>query len=248
MVVEVEDYFVDYVIFEGEIFKGQYGGGYVVQFDYGVWVMQGDLEVQFVKGYLCFELFGVKLKGGWYLVCFGKLVCQLQWLLFKDDDEFVGDIEVDDLLVDVVEFFLEDLKWLGVGKIVKKRFVIVFVRCIWLKNWVKKVLVFSRVRKGVVLFGLFELQLVKLGDVLFQGEQWVYEIKWDGYCIFVMVVEGNVQFWFRNVLEWIGKIFEICDVVVVLGFILVVLDGEFIVGVGIKEDFNLLQVMFFGEC
>lgn len=46
MAVEVEDHPVDYAAFEGEIPKGQYGGGHVAQFDHGVWATQGDPEAQ----------------------------------------------------------------------------------------------------------------------------------------------------------------------------------------------------------
>lgn len=101
MAVEVEDHPVDYAAFEGEIPKGQYGGGHVAQFDHGVWATQGDPEAQLAKGHLRFELFGAKLKGGWHLVRSGKPARQPQWLLFKDDDEFASDIEADDLLADV---------------------------------------------------------------------------------------------------------------------------------------------------
>jgi bifunctional non-homologous end joining protein LigD len=37
MAVEVEDHPIDYASFEGEIPKGEYGGGHVAQFDHGVW-------------------------------------------------------------------------------------------------------------------------------------------------------------------------------------------------------------------
>lgn len=103
MAVEVEDHPVDYASFEGDIPKGQYGGGHVAQFDHGVWATQGDPEAQLAKGHLRFELFGAKLKGGWHLVRSGKPARQPQWLLFKEDDEFAGDIEADDLLADVAE-------------------------------------------------------------------------------------------------------------------------------------------------
>lgn len=101
MAVEVEDHPVDYAGFEGEIPKGQYGGGHVAQFDHGVWATQSDPEAQLAKGHLRFELFGTKLKGGWHLVRSGKPARQPQWLLFKDDDAFASELEADDLLADV---------------------------------------------------------------------------------------------------------------------------------------------------
>lgn len=138
MAVEVEDHPVDYAAFEGDIPKGQYGGGHVAQFDHGVWATQGDPEAQLAKGHLRFELFGTKLKGGWHLVRSGKPARQPQWLLFKDDDEFASDIEADDLLGDVAEAPPEDLKRAGAGKAGKKRLTAVPARRARRKNWAKK--------------------------------------------------------------------------------------------------------------
>jgi bifunctional non-homologous end joining protein LigD len=44
MAVEVEDHPLDYAGFEGEIPKGEYGGGHVAQFDHGVWSSPYDVE------------------------------------------------------------------------------------------------------------------------------------------------------------------------------------------------------------
>ena len=101
MAVEVEDHPLDYASFEGEIPKGEYGGGHVAQFDHGVWATAHDAEAQLAKGHLRFELFGDKLKGGWHLVRSGKPAKQPQWLLFKDDDAWASELEADDLLGDV---------------------------------------------------------------------------------------------------------------------------------------------------
>src|SRR5690606_28867989 len=51
MAVEVEDHPLDYAGFEGEIPKGEYGGGHVAQFDHGVWATQHDAEAQLAKGH-----------------------------------------------------------------------------------------------------------------------------------------------------------------------------------------------------
>src|SRR5690606_23302869 len=44
MAGEVEDHPLDYAGFEGEIPKGEYGGGHVARFDHGVWSTAGDPE------------------------------------------------------------------------------------------------------------------------------------------------------------------------------------------------------------
>src|SRR6478609_8884205 len=116
MAVEVEDHPIDYAGFEGEIPKGQYGGGHVALFDTWVWSTPYDAEAQLAKGHLRFELFGKKLKGGWHLVRSGKPAKQPQWLLFKEDDQFAGHVEADDLLTDVTAPPADDAKRSGTGK------------------------------------------------------------------------------------------------------------------------------------
>lgn len=120
MAVEVEDHPVDYASFEGEIPKGEYGGGHVAQFDHGVWATAGDPEAQLAKGHLRFELFGSKLKGGWHLVRSSKPARQPQWLLFKEDDAYAGTLEADDLLADVAAAPAEDVRRAGAGKAQRK--------------------------------------------------------------------------------------------------------------------------------
>jgi bifunctional non-homologous end joining protein LigD len=249
MAVEVEDHPVDYAAFEGEIPKGQYGGGHVAQFDQGVWATSGDPEAQLAKGHLRFELFGTKLKGGWHLVRSGKPAKQPQWLLFKEDDAFAGDVEADDLLGDVASPPAEDLKRAGAGKADKKKLTAVALprKGRRRENWSKKAAALTRAKKAEPPEGPFEPQLAKLGDAPPQGDHWVHEIKWDGYRILATIADGEVRLWSRNALEWTEKLPEIRDAVAALGLTSGALDGELIAGNGTKEDFNLLQATLSGE-
>lgn len=248
MAVEVEDHPVDYAGFEGDIPKGQYGGGHVAQFDHGVWATTGDPEAQLAKGHLRFELFGTKLKGGWHLVRSGKPAKQPQWLLFKDDDAFASDVEADDLLGDVTAPPSEDLKRAGAGKADKKKLTAVALpKKGRRKDWAQKASALTKAKKAKAPEGPFEPQLAKLGDMPPKGDQWVHEIKWDGYRILATIAEGQVRLWSRNALEWTSKIPEIRDAVAALGLKSGALDGELIAGSGTKEDFNLLQATLSGE-
>jgi len=247
MAVEVEDHPVDYAGFEGEIPKGQYGGGHVAQFDHGVWATQGDPEAQLAKGHLRFELFGTKLKGGWHLVRSGKPARQPQWLLFKDDDAFASDLEADDLLADVSAPPAEDLKRAGGGKADKKKLKAVPARWARRKNWARKAMSLSNAKEAAAPSGPFEPQLAKLGEAPPQGDQWIHEIKWDGYRILATVADGTVRLWSRNALEWTDKVPEIRDAITALGLTSAALDGELIAGSGTREDFNLLQATLSGE-
>lgn len=247
MAVEVEDHPLDYASFEGEIPKGEYGGGHVAQFDHGIWSTEGDAEAQLAKGHLRFELFGEKLKGGWHLVRSGKPARQPQWLLFKDQDAYAGTLEADDLLADVAKAPEADLKRAGSGKADKKKLASVASPKARKKDWAKRALALPDARKAPAPEGAFAPQLAKLGEGVPAGESWIHEIKWDGYRILATVSEGACRLWSRNAIEWTDKLPDICSSIEALGLDSGALDGELIAGSGTKEDFNLLQATLSGE-
>ncbi|WP_242347063.1 non-homologous end-joining DNA ligase [Anaeromyxobacter terrae] len=84
MAVEVEDHPVEYAGFEGLIPAGNYGAGAVIVWDRGAWRPVGDPYEGLARGKLVFQLSGYKLHGEWTLVRTrmaqgGKQ----QWLLLK---------------------------------------------------------------------------------------------------------------------------------------------------------------------
>jgi bifunctional non-homologous end joining protein LigD len=85
LAVHVEDHPLEYAKFEGEIPKGQYGGGTVEIFDNGTY----DLLEEKPNGQLTFDLHGTKLKGRWSLLPTHMDGKEQNWLLIKrsDDDE-----------------------------------------------------------------------------------------------------------------------------------------------------------------
>lgn len=90
LAVEVEDHPFDYGGFEGSIPHGEYGGGYVLVWDKGVWIPEGDPHVGLKKGHLKFTLKGDRLGGTFSLVRLrprGKEK-RTNWLLIKGNDSF----------------------------------------------------------------------------------------------------------------------------------------------------------------
>ena len=248
MAVEVEDHPVDYATFEGEIPKGHYGGGHVAQFDHGVWSTPYDAEAQLAKGHLRFELFGDKLKGGWHLVRSGKAAKQPQWLLFKEQDEYAGTLEADDLLADVTPPPAADAKRSGSGKPDKQRKTTVAPKRRARRiDWAKKAAKLTGAKKASLKNEAFEPQLARLGDKPPEGPQWLHELKWDGYRLLTTIVDGKVRIWSRNAIEWTTKVPEIADAIAQLGLESGALDGELIAGTGTQQDFNLLQATLSGE-
>ncbi len=68
LAVRTEDHPVDYLDFEGNIPKGEYGGGSMIVWDRGRWLPQDDPHKGLQKGHLAFVLDGTRLKGLWHLV------------------------------------------------------------------------------------------------------------------------------------------------------------------------------------
>ena len=92
LAVEVEDHPIEYGGFEGTIPKGQYGGGTVMVWDQGTWEPVTPVDEGLAKGHIKFILHGKKLKGHWALIRmkgdrFGEKG-KNNWLLIKEHDEY----------------------------------------------------------------------------------------------------------------------------------------------------------------
>ena len=68
LAVRTEDHPMQYLDFEGNIPKGEYGGGAMILIDRGRWEPAFDLEFGLKKGHLDIALYGKRLKGRWHLV------------------------------------------------------------------------------------------------------------------------------------------------------------------------------------
>lgn len=243
MAVEVEDHPVDYAEFQGEIPKGEYGGGHVATFDKGIWSTGTDPQAQLAKGHLRFELFGEKLKGGWHLVRTHKPARQPQWLLFKEPDEHAGAREADDLLQGVTP---------PSGKQTPKRSVAPKKKAAAKKRppssrWVDRAAKLAGARATTRKPAFFVPQLARLVDAPPAGDNWLHEAKWDGYRLIAQVRDGKARLWSRNELEWTARVPEIAAAVEALDLPDAVLDGELVAGAGTQADFGLLQATLSGE-
>lgn len=88
--MHVEDHPLDYGEFEGNIPKGNYGGGSVMLWDQGTFDLlgAGTGEEQIARGDLKFRLHGEKAKGEYALVLMKGRGKGNEWLLIKKRDEF----------------------------------------------------------------------------------------------------------------------------------------------------------------
>ena len=91
LAMHVEDHPVDYANFEGVIPEGEYGGGTVMVWDYGIYGPENTKSVTqaVAKGELKFAVLGKKLQGSFVLV----RTRERQWLLIKHRDKYVKEHE-----------------------------------------------------------------------------------------------------------------------------------------------------------
>ena len=85
----VEDHPLDYGDFEGNIPKGEYGGGSVMLWDRGTFELIGDESgaEQIARGDLKFVLHGEKLNGSFALVHMKNRGKGNEWLIIKKKDD-----------------------------------------------------------------------------------------------------------------------------------------------------------------
>jgi bifunctional non-homologous end joining protein LigD len=89
LAVAVEDHPIEYGDFEGVIPAGEYGGGTVVLWDRGTWSPIDDPHEGLARGKLKFALQGKKLQGEWILIRTTPHRARgEQWLLRKIADRF----------------------------------------------------------------------------------------------------------------------------------------------------------------
>lgn len=88
LAMHVEDHPLDYGSFEGNIPKGEYGGGSVMLWDRGTYELLGDApaQAQIDRGDFKFRLHGEKLRGEFALVLMRGRGKGNEWLLIKKKD------------------------------------------------------------------------------------------------------------------------------------------------------------------
>jgi len=92
LAVEVEDHFLDYANFEGNIPEGQYGAGPVMVWDQGTYTPEDsdNIAASLASGELKFVLHGQKLRGSWVLV----RTRNSNWLLIKHRDGYASSEDI----------------------------------------------------------------------------------------------------------------------------------------------------------
>lgn len=209
LAVETEDHPIDYAGFEGDIPKGEYGGGHVIVWDNGEWTPLGDIKAGLKKGHIDFELNGQKLSGRWSLVRLKKTEKgKNNWLLIKKQDEAAS--EDFDIVEEMPDSVLASPPKAATAPSTQLK-----------KTKSKKSKLASPPR-------FVEPQLARLVESVPQGKEWLHEMKFDGYRTQCRIDGNKVQFFTRNGLDWSGKYKSLKSEIQKLPTQNALLDGEIV--------------------
>jgi bifunctional non-homologous end joining protein LigD len=259
MAVHVEDHPLDYGGFEGTIPPGQYGAGTVIVWDRGTWEPLGDPRAGYRDGKLKFELKGEKLAGHWTLVRMrGRGEKQEPWLLIKERDDAVrlaSEYSVVDELPDSVLASTTSVRTevskssrpssaradpsTGSGQGSPRG---------ELKSSVPATDASNASVKAKLPLALSP-QLATLVDAAPKDDNWIYELKFDGYRLLARIegegAKRDVKLFTRNGHDWTSKMKGLAKDLKALPLKSGWIDGEIVVhGPSGAPDFQLLQNAF----
>ena len=218
LAVNVEDHPLEYLAFEGTIPPHQYGAGNMIIWDSGVWEPIGDPAEGLKAGHLKFYLRGQKLQGAWVLVKTNRTTGENKdWLLIKEHDENTRLSSDINLTYKTTANSSDDL----------------FLHMP------------SGARPGPIPSTITP-QLATLVNEPPTGDDWIFEIKFDGYRILTRYDDqDSVALYTRNGNDWTSKLINLVPALKELNVAPGWLDGEIVIlrdnGV---PDFGALQSAF----
>ncbi len=267
LAVLVEDHPMEYVAFEGAIPKGEYGGGTVMVWDQGEWDPIGDAVSGFQSGDLKFRLRGQKLRGAWVLARMGGKGNESgrNWLLIKKRDDEARTVASFNVLAEMPRSVLS-------GRTMEE--IAADPEAVWTDGGAQPVepKKGERTRRGAAARGdtpaegdpagpgglpgarraalpeSLRPQLATPADTAPKGDEWLHEIKLDGYRMICRVEGGKARLFTRNGHDWTDRMPGVAAAAIRLPEVGgLILDGEVVVldAAGIS-DFQALQNSFRG--
>ena len=249
MAVHVEDHPISYSDFEGTIAPHQYGAGKVIVWDKGTWEPVGDPRKGFAKGEVKFEMHGHKMHGRWVLVRLRGHEDDKQepWLLIKENDEYAKPA-AEFSVVDEFPDSVKDLPMPEHGAEAKVEELKAD------KPASKKA---AQPKRGAMPAGAVKADLPETLTpelaTLVDGppadpENYIYEIKFDGYRMVTRVQGKDVRLVTRNGNDWTDKLKPLQQEIRRMKLPDGWYDGEIVVhDENGKPNFNLLQLAFDGS-
>src|SRR5579863_177061 len=254
LAVEVEDHPMEYGGFEGTIPKGQYGGGTVMIWDFGEWKGLGNVERELEKGNLKIELYGTKLRGKWALVRIKNnrdRSDKPNWLLIKERDEWAQPEEAPAIIEEapnsaVTQRTMEQIAE-SADHVWDSR------QGLLISNPERKPRSSASApnpnageRKKIerllseapreAMPGFIQPQLAQQGRKAPAGDDWIHELKLDGYRIQIHVASAKkgvgdapaVTLFTRTGLDWTHRMRSLAQAAAKLKVEGCILDGEIV--------------------
>ncbi len=224
LAMHVEDHPMDYREFEGVIPPKQYGAGSVIVWDEGTYALAegSDAAQEIAKGKIKFIMTGHRLKGMFSLVKIKPHGDETgdPWLLIKDRDEHADakrDITTQDTSVKTgrtLEEVAADT-----------------TSATWQSKPAKSAAKKPRVlAKRDPLPKITSPMLATLTDAAFDDDDWLFEIKWDGYrAICVVGEKGKLTLTSRNGNDLLTQFPDMRELAGAFTSVPIVVDGEIVV-------------------
>jgi bifunctional non-homologous end joining protein LigD len=212
LAVQTEDHPYDYRNFEGVIPEGNYGAGNVIIWDEGWYEARANdgkdsekvLRKELKDGHITFVVHGQKLKGEFALIKMHDAKEEDAWLLVKKNDEYAStkDVTKEDTSIKTHRKVDE----LGAhGKL-------------------PDLSSYPKVAKPWAV----KPMLCTLVDEPFSREDWMFEIKWDGYRAVGTKNKDEFQLYSRNGLDFSERYTPVVEALRAIEHD-VILDGEVVV-------------------
>ncbi|MBL8059883.1 MAG: DNA ligase D [Chthonomonas sp.] len=218
LAVQVEDHPLEYGGFEGTIPKAEYGGGTVMLWDRGTFTCDTDPEAELTKGEMKVTFHGERMKGKWALIRMKPKdgETQIPWLFLKEKDAAVRKDG-------------EDLPEQFTTSVMSGRTMEEIARG-------------AKEKQTTPMPKEMRPQLATLGTDPPQGEDWIHEIKFDGYRILAFLKDGKARLLSRNGVDYTKTFRTVAKSIEELPVGEAILDGEVVIlnEKGIS-DFGALQ-------
>jgi bifunctional non-homologous end joining protein LigD len=247
----VEDHPFSYRTFEGVIPEGNYGAGVVEIWDEGTYEHIEDsdrksgekkLLSDLHKGSVKIILHGKKVKGEFALVKI-KNSEENSWLLIKHNDEYAVNKEFDaEKLTDPKSKVSAAVAAKAAKKSPGRKTVSEEKKSGTVKSTPVKKKHPGKPGAEKKLHKFITPMFAKLGDKPFNSDDWIFELKWDGYRAVAEVGGGDVKFYSRNGLSFADKYETVYEELQTIKDKMI-LDGEIVVfNEEGKPDFQKLQL------
>ncbi len=258
LAVQVEDHPIDYAQFEGTIPEGNYGAGTVMVWDLGSYEVSGGDPAQALEaGKLHLTLHGKKLKGEWTLVRMRPREHEdkPQWLLLKSGNDLPGiSARADDqsaLTRRSMDRIASDNDAQWQSNRTAERRTSARPKPLKTKNAAEQALGTPIKLSGERLprrkAAFVEAMKAVLVDDLPQGEDWIYELKFDGVRALAIKTGKGIDLISRNEKDFTSKFPEIVEALKNLRCKEAVLDGEIMaLDKEGRSSFQLLQARELG--